>query len=44
VTGYWPATLCAACERSLNSAACQRDLLAQEIEKAESKAGWSAAA
>jgi hypothetical protein len=43
-TEYWPATLCSTCERSLNSPAVQRDILTQEIERCERRAGWSASA
>lgn len=44
VDGYWPATLCASCQRSLNSTACQNDILAAEVQRAERRAGWSASA
>jgi hypothetical protein len=42
--GYWPATLCSTCERSLNSPAVQRDILTDEVERAERRAGWDASA
>lgn len=41
---YWPATLCAHCERSLNSPAVQSSILRSEVERCERAAGWDASA